>query len=100
MPVKSLGGAAYFISFIDDYSRKIWVYLMKKKGDAFDAFKTFDGFVTTQKGTKLKWLRADNGGEFTSTECKSFCDLHGIKRASYNLSSNGVAERYNRGRKV
>ena len=99
MPVKSLGGAAYFISFIDDYSRKIWVYLMKRKGDAFDAFKSFHAFVTTQKGTKLKCLRTDNGGEFTFAEFKSYCDLHGIKReltAPYNPSSNGVAERYNR----
>ena len=56
MPVKSLGGAAYFISFIDDYSRKIWVCLLKKKSDALDAFKAFHAFVTTQKGTKLKCL--------------------------------------------
>ena len=51
MPVKSLGGAAYFISFINDYSRKIWVYLLKKRSDAFDAFNSFHTFVTNQKGT-------------------------------------------------
>jgi hypothetical protein len=81
MLIKSLGGGTYFISFIDEYSRKIWVYLLKHKSDAFDAFKSFHAFVPTQKGTKLKYLRADNGGEFTSTESKSFCDLHDIVRA-------------------
>ena len=73
--------------------------LDEKKGDEFDAFKSFHAFVTTPKGTKLKCLRTDNGGEFTSAEFKSFCDLHGIKReltAPYNPSSNGVPERYNR----
>ena len=55
--------------------------------------------MTTQKGTKLKCLRTDNGDEFTYSELKSFCDLHRIKRertSPYNPSSNGVAERYNR----
>ena len=32
-PVTSLGGAKYFISFIDDYSRRIWVHPIKKKSD-------------------------------------------------------------------
>ena len=41
MPVKSMGGATYFVSFIDDCSRKIWVYLLEKKSDVFAAFKSF-----------------------------------------------------------
>ena len=61
--------------------------LDEKKGDAFDAFKSFHAFVTTQKGTKLKCLTTDNRDEFTSVEFKSFCDLHGNNRevkAPYN----------------
>ena len=72
------------------------MYLLKNKSDAF---KSFHAFVTTQKGTKLKCLRTNNGGEFTSTEFKSFCDLHGIKReltTPYNPLSNGVVEMYNK----
>ncbi|GJT41412.1 gag-pol polyprotein [Tanacetum coccineum] len=34
-PVLSLGGAKYFVSFIDDYSRRCWVYPIKKKSDGF-----------------------------------------------------------------
>lgn len=99
MPVKSFGGALYFVTFIDDCTRKGWVYLLKSKSETFNAFKKFHAFVTTQKSTKLKCLRSDNGGEYVSAEFQRFCDENGIKReltAPYNPSSNGVAERYNR----
>ena len=99
MPMKSMGGAMYFVTFIDDYSRKIWVYLLKWKSDVLDAFKKFHAFVTTQMDRKLKSLRANNGGEYTSSDFKSFCAMHGIRReltTPYSPASNGVAEHYNR----
>ncbi|MCO5559909.1 hypothetical protein L7F22_013513 [Adiantum nelumboides] len=99
MPTKSMGGACCFVSFVDDHSRKIWVYLLKSKDEAFAAFKKFHAFVTTQTGRKLKCLRTDNGGEFTSAEFNKFCENLGMKReltVPYSPSSNGVAERYNR----
>ena len=34
----SLGGIRYFVSFIDDYSRHTWIYLIEKKSDVFDYF--------------------------------------------------------------
>ncbi|KAL6333003.1 hypothetical protein AAG906_020022 [Vitis piasezkii] len=37
--VASLGGSMYFVSFIDDYSRKIWVYFMRHKSETFAKFK-------------------------------------------------------------
>ena len=37
--VVSKGGAWYFMSFIDDYSRKVWVYFLKNKSKAFAKFK-------------------------------------------------------------
>ena len=69
------GGALYFISFVDDHSRKLWVYLLKSKDEAFAAFKRYHAFVTTQTGRKLKCLRTDNGGELTSGEFNKFVKI-------------------------
>ena len=38
-PVASLGGSRYYITFIDDSSRKVWVYFIKNKSDVFETFK-------------------------------------------------------------
>ncbi|KAL5772607.1 hypothetical protein ACOSQ2_012531 [Xanthoceras sorbifolium] len=67
-PVSSLGGANYFVSFIDDYSRRCWVYPIKKKADVFSVFKIFKARVELESGKKIKCLRTDNGGEYTSNE--------------------------------
>ena len=37
-PTMSYGGASYFLTFIDDFSRKVWVYMLKKKADVFNVF--------------------------------------------------------------
>jgi hypothetical protein len=38
-PVVSLGGARYFVSFIDDFSRRCWVYPIRRKANVFVVFK-------------------------------------------------------------
>lgn len=37
--IASHGGSTYFVSFIDDYSRKVWVYFMKHKFEVFNVFR-------------------------------------------------------------
>jgi hypothetical protein len=38
-PTISYGGSSYFVTFIDDFSRKVWVYMLKIKVDVFIVFK-------------------------------------------------------------
>jgi len=98
-PVTSLGGARYFVSFIDDYSRRCWVYPIKKKADVCSVFKVFKAQVELQSEKKIKCLLTDNGGEYTSNEFAEFCNQQGIKRqftTAYTPQQNGVAERMNR----
>lgn len=88
----------YLLMFIDDYSRKTWVYFLAEKGEAFTSFKLFKNRVEKDTGSSLKCLRTDRGGEFTSREFTDFCQTHGISRqltAAYTPQQNGVAERKN-----
>ena len=56
------------MTFIDDYLRKVWVFLIKSKADVFGVFKQFRVFVKKSTGRSIKYLRTENGGEFTSLE--------------------------------
>lgn len=99
MNIESFGGKRYFITFIDDYSRKTYVYFLKQKSETFEIIKEFKVFVETQTGKKLKVLRTDNGGEYVNKNVDGFLREHGIKHQltiAYTPQQNGVAERANR----
>jgi transposase InsO family protein len=97
--VESLSGNRYFVTFIDDASRKVWVYVLKTKDQVFQLFKKFHAMVEREKGKSLKCLRTDNGGEYTSNEFEDYCSEYGIrheKTVPGTPQYNGVAERINR----
>ncbi|KAK6777848.1 hypothetical protein RDI58_024566 [Solanum bulbocastanum] len=88
----------YTLCFIDDYTRKSWVYLLTEKSEALICFKHFKKLVEKEKRPLIKCLRTDRGGEFTSNEFNDFCVENGIKRqltAAYTRQQNNVAERKN-----
>lgn len=98
MTEKSLGGASYFVTFIDDHSRKVWVFLLKSKDQVFDAFKEFHAKVEREIGMKLKCVRSDNGGEYRGP-FEEYCRKYGIKlekTVPKTPQQNGLAERMNR----
>lgn len=53
------GGSRYFIAFIDDFSRKTWIYFAQEKDGAFDVFKRFKVPVENEFGHHIKCLRID-----------------------------------------
>ena len=65
---------------IDDFTRMDWVFFHKEKSEAFNKFKAFKILVVNETKEKIKFIRSDNGGEFTSKEFDLFCETHGIKR--------------------
>ncbi|MCO5583616.1 hypothetical protein L7F22_037529 [Adiantum nelumboides] len=94
----SMGGAHYFLTFVDDMSRKVWVYFLKNKSKVFSYFKQFKAMVEKECGRFIKTLRSDQGGEFKSKEFEELCWNQGIRRqykCAYTLHQNGVAERKN-----
>ena len=73
--------------------------MLQCKSDGFDAFKLFKNLAETEKGLRIKTLRSDRGGEFTSDKFSKYCRDHGIKRqliAPFSPQQNGVVERKNR----
>ena len=54
MEVDSLGGNKYFVTFIDDASRKTWVYLLHTKGKVFQYFHKFHAMMEIETGNPLK----------------------------------------------
>jgi hypothetical protein len=70
--VPSLGGSLYYVSFIDYFSRKTWIYFLRKKSKVFKRFKEFKSLVENQTEKRIKVLRTDNGGEFCGKEFDQF----------------------------
>ena len=99
MNEKSLSGAEYFLSFIDDKTRYAWVYFLKSKDQVFEKFLVWKAMVEKSTGRKLKAIRTDNGGEFTSKEFEAHLAREGVRHEltiPKNPEQNGVAEHMNR----
>ena len=98
MSARALSGVEYLVTFIDDRSKKTWIYFLKTKDEVFSRFKEFKALVENLTGKRIKVLRSDNGGEYIDKEFTGFCAREAIKRewtTPYNQEHNGVAERKN-----
>ena len=70
----------FMILFIDDHSRKSWIYFLKAKSETFDRFKEFKALIENRTGRHIRILRSDNRGEYESSEFDDFCREAGIKK--------------------
>ncbi|KAD5803413.1 hypothetical protein E3N88_14773 [Mikania micrantha] len=94
-----LAGSKYFMLIVDDFTKYMWCHLLKSKDQALEAFKVFKGKVENKYDLKLKTLRSDRGGEFTSHDFNDYCAKEGVERqvtAPYSPQQNGSVERRNR----
>ena len=101
-------GKKYFITFIDDYSRYMYVYLLHNKYETLDVFKVFKAEVENQCGKQIQIVRYDKGGEYYGRYTENgqapgpfakFLQEYGIVAQHTmpgSLDQNGVVERINR----
>ncbi|KAJ8466528.1 hypothetical protein OPV22_029080 [Ensete ventricosum] len=96
--VPSISGALYFVTFIDDFSRKVWAYALKTKDHVINIFKEFHARVERETERQLKCIRSDNGGEYIGL-FNDYCRSHGIQHELIvpgTPQHNAIAERMNR----
>lgn len=92
------GRRRYFLLLVDNASRYMWAILLPTKAAAIDAIKHVQAAAEKECGHKLRVLRIDNSGEFTSVEFAAYCADEGIQRhfsVPYTPQQNGVVERRN-----
>ncbi|KAE8727553.1 putative serine/threonine-protein kinase WNK6 [Hibiscus syriacus] len=83
----------------DDFSRRVWVYLMKSKDEVLRIFLKWKNMIENQAGRKIKRLRTANGGEYKSDSFFDVFHEYGIVlhfTVRNTPQQNGVAERMNR----
>ncbi|GFY85851.1 hypothetical protein Acr_04g0005890 [Actinidia rufa] len=98
-PVTALSQHRYYVTFIDDYTRCTWVYLMRHKSEVFSHFTHFLQMIKTQYNTVVRNIRSDNGREYITNEFRAELNKCGILQqltCPYTPEQNGVAERKNR----
>jgi histone deacetylase 1/2 len=94
---QSVGRFAYYVSFIDDYSKFIWIYLIRHKSEVFERFRDFQNLVERQFDRKIKSMQMDWGGEYQSLN--SFFNrigIHHLVSCPHAHQQNGAAERKHR----
>ena len=98
LSTRSISGVEYFVTFVDDHSRKTWIHFLRIKDEVFDRFKEFKALVESLTGRKIKILRSNNGGEYMDKNFTGFCTRERIRRewtTPYNPDQNGGTERNN-----
>ena len=72
--IASSGGYKYDVSFVDDYSRFSWIYLLKHKSDVFNVFLQFQAHVERLLNRKIIHVQSD-WGVSTATSVPSLKNL-------------------------
>ena len=65
-PIMSPIGFKYFVTFIDDFSRVTWLYLMKSRFELLTHFSAFCAEIQIQFHISIQTLRSDNAKEYLS----------------------------------
>lgn len=86
-------------TFINNYSRRSWVYIVGATSETFEIFKRWRKMVEKQTNSKISCVHTNMGSEYMSAQNLDFCKLHGSQRqlsAAYTPQQNDIVERKNR----
>jgi len=67
------------MNFIDDHTKKVWVYFMKHEGEVFQHFLNFKAIMEKERGVSIKCLRSNGRGEYFLNEFSAYLKEHGIQ---------------------
>ncbi|CAA7012886.1 unnamed protein product [Microthlaspi erraticum] len=93
----SSSGASYFLTIVDDFSRAVWIYHLREKGEVANTIEKFCAMVDRQFDKKIRIVRSDNGLEFMCL--KHFFAKEGMLHQTscvYTPQQNGRVERKHR----
>ena len=79
MRSESIGGAKYFVTFIDDHRRYCEVGFIKRKDQVFSEFLKYKNMAEIQTGKRIKFIYPDNGTEYYN-EFDKYLQDWGIRR--------------------
>ena len=88
----------YYVTFLDDFSRKCQVFLIKNKSDVPDTFIKFYNFISNTTSFKIINVKSDHGTEYINKILIKFMESKGINfihSTPGNSQQNGRAERLN-----
>jgi hypothetical protein len=94
---ESVGRYKYYVSFVDDYSKFTWIYLLKFKSEVFKKFQEFQNLVERLFNRKIIAVQSDWGGEYE--KLNPFFTKIGISHhvsCPHAHQQNGSAERKHR----
>lgn len=92
---KSIRGYRFFVEVLDNYTRKVWILLLKKKDDVIPALNQLAKTIELESGEVIKGARSDNAGEIKKVveEWKASRGTSSQSTAIYSSYQNGPAER-------
>lgn len=95
--ISSVNNSKYYVSFVDDFSRYVWIYFLKYKSDVESVFLQFQKHVETMLNSKIRSVQSDWGGEYHRLHnyFKSTGIEHRIS-CPHTHQQNGIAERKHR----
>jgi Integrase core domain len=91
-------GSRYLLTFIDNFSKNVWVYFLKEKSEVLKVYKEWKTLLENQTGKKINRLRTNNGLEFYNQQFDKFCKTKGIVRYKTMVNTpqqNEVTKRLN-----